>query len=57
MKKIHIVAVGALGLVAAYPTVVLSMIATIAVFGGIAFAGAWIMDRYGDLPGGDRRCA
>jgi hypothetical protein len=57
LNKIRIACVGAVALVAAFPHIVLPMIASVAIFGGLAFAGAWIMDRYGDLPGGDRRCA
>ena len=31
--------------------------ATVAGLGAFAMVGAWFVDRFGDLPGGDRRCA
>lgn len=39
------------------PVFVASMAATVAIFGFVAFGGAWLVDRYGSLPGGDGRCA
>jgi len=58
MKKNRIAAIGiAVTLLAAFPTFVLSLVATVLLFGGIAFVGAMLADRYGNLPGGDRRCA
>jgi hypothetical protein len=58
MKKNRIAAIAlAAGLVSAFPTFVLSLVTAVLIFGGIAFAGAMLVDRYGNLPGGDRRCA
>lgn len=42
---------------AAAPVFVASMAATVAIFGVVAFGGAWLVDRYGNLPGGNGRCA
>ena len=38
------------------PTFILSMSSAILILGTIGFAGAWCVDRFGDLPGCDRHC-
>jgi len=55
-KHASLAAIAAIAFITA-PVFVTSMLVTVAIFGGMAFAGAWLMDRYGDLPGGDSRCA
>jgi len=55
-KHAPLAAIAAIAFITA-PVFVTSMLVTVAIFGGMAFAGAWLMDRYGDLPGGDSRCA
>jgi hypothetical protein len=56
MKKNPLGAIAVIVAVA-FPIAALKMVAAVAIFGAIGFGGAWLMDRYGDLPGGDRRCA
>lgn len=55
-KYVPFAAIAAITLVVA-PRFVVSMACAVTIFGLVAFAGAWLMERYGDLPGGDRRCA
>jgi hypothetical protein len=59
MKKKHIAAIAAVGaaLLAAFPYQITCMTVAVATFGAVGIAGAWFVDRFGDLPGGDRRCA
>ncbi len=59
MKKKHLAAVAAVAaaIVAAFPYQIACMAATIVSLGAFAMVGAWVVDRFGDLPGGDRRCA
>ena len=57
MKQYAPIATVAIIAAAVAPTLVASLVATVLIFGGISFAGAWLVDRFGDLPGDDRRCA
>ncbi len=43
--------------VISFPTFTASLVASVLLFGSLTFAGAWLMDRYADLPGDDRRRA
>ena len=56
MKKNPLGAIAVIVAVA-FPMAAIKMVTAVAIFGAIGFGGAWLMDRYGDLPGGDRRCA
>lgn len=59
MNKKHLAAAAAFGvaLLATFPYQIACMAATVVSLGAFAMVGAWLVDRFGDLPGGDRRCA